>query len=81
MRLLVGIIHDRRKDLRIDQINRTLLVVGSNAAKVQEHGESKIPESVGYIEENAIDPPHSSALMKLLAGLEQVSSTLSEKAI
>jgi len=81
VRLLVGIIHDRRKDLRIDQINRTLLVVGSNAAKVQEHGESKIPESVGYVEENAIDPPHSSALMKLLAGLEQVNSTLSEKAI
>jgi len=81
VRLLVGIIHDRRKDLRIDQINRTLLVVGPNAAKVQEHGESKIPESVGYVEENAIDPPHSSALMKLLAGLEQVNSTLSEKAI
>jgi len=81
VRLLVGIIHDRRKDLRIDQINRTLLVVGSKAAKVQEHGEHKIPESVGHVEENAIDPSRSSALMKLLAGLEQVNATLSEKAI
>ncbi len=80
LRLVVEIVHDRKRDLRIDQINRTLLVVGPNAAKREEQI-GDIPEGVGHIENNGIDPARSSALMKLLGGLEQVNSTLAEKAV
>src|SRR4051794_39188958 len=80
-RLLVEIIHDRRADLRIDQVNRVLLVVGVNASEVQSLGDHSIPASVGHVESNAIDPARASALMKLLSGLEQVTMSLSEKAV